>query len=460
MSSSDGLRQFVSRRNDILRDMEQVGTLIRYAVWEQKSTDYKEQLVARVTEIFTCHHQVARFLDRTLGQILLDGGGDIFYRPLIDVSIGFEDVAWSIKVASEEENLFKRQALIMAAQRKNKQVHSEVVKFVCAIESGELSRNYYVATDTTLIIAPDGSPTTVLATPEIFHHVCSYLGVKSIAQLACTCTALNRVSYSKEIICSYRWNSNVDDYDARKLVSMIRKHRAVKWLRLGGFQHKITDIVLQAILLDCDDLQILELLELPEVTGKMFYFIAAFCQKLRWFYLADLRRVFTDRMLLAITLACQKIRFLRLKFCTKISDMGIARCAKYWHNLTQLHLDHNDLSDKTTRLIVEKCKRITQLSIFRASNKSVKVIARGLPQLTQLWLHSAIITNKSFRVIAENERLTHLTLSGCHLISNNGIKAVAPQLSYLYIGNCSKVTEACRRAVQNYLQPTQLHPTD
>ena len=310
-----------------------------------------------------------------------------FDRQLTDILIGNEQLALhihSLEIDIEHRELTefaneKKIDEIVSMQKKSNQLFSEFLTLFRAITSPvERHAADCCTPNSTLGASPDRAPSAVLAIPDVFHLVGSFLGVRDTLQLACTCTTVNSAFYTKQdLIFSYSPRSAGEDeffYDARRLVSLVLKHPVVSSFQIDGFDI-FTDTCLQEVARHCPQLNHFSLEISGGVRDTGFAALAVHCRQLThlklelncecFVYNRDCPPCLTSKGLETVALGCPQLTHLYLKIYYNMEydghleqhsyGRGLDAVAKHCPRLTHLHLEDIDVPYKTMQIIAEHC---------------------------------------------------------------------------------------------------------
>ncbi|KAK3101016.1 hypothetical protein FSP39_000289 [Pinctada imbricata] len=289
---------------------------------------------------------------------------------------------------------------------------------------------------------------------ELAAKVFSYVDLADRARCACVCrswkvaaqesTLWNRMDFSKV-------EQRVTDNVATKLLSKCRPYLVHLNMRKCSHLHKPTFVNIS----ECRNLQDLNLSECTGLDDEALKVVVKGCTILLYLNLSHTD--ITDASLRAISKYCQNLQFLSLAYCKKFSDKGLqylaaGKCSKKLEYLdvsgclqmtpdgfksmasgctniqTMMLNDFSTLNDECIIAVASKCVRIHTLCI----------------------LGSPLLTDESFKRIANNKRLRKLRIEGNQRISDNSLKAIGKncvELEHLYVADCQRLTDASMKAI-------------
>ncbi|KJE90412.1 hypothetical protein CAOG_08543 [Capsaspora owczarzaki ATCC 30864] len=246
----------------------------------------------------------------------------------------------------------------------------------------------------------------------------------------------------------------------------------------------LTDFTVQAISVECHAIKRLSLANCTQITDLMFPFLARGCPeleeldvswcsmmgrfglklyatdtgsqfgahfttRLRFLRLKGCSRI-TDAGLDVLAAACPELRGIDLTACICVGDVGIRSLARHCPKLERLCISHCPLiSNAALKCLGEACPDLLSLECagcVRVTDAGVEAIAKHCPRLECLDLEDCIrLTDQSLRDIGRhNRRLARIILSNCDLLTDDGIRLLAngcPYLDTVELDNCSLLTD-------------------
>ncbi|XP_012069470.1 F-box/LRR-repeat protein 4 isoform X1 [Jatropha curcas] len=230
----------------------------------------------------------------------------------------------------------------------------------------------------------------------------------------------------------------------------------------------VTDEALMAVGTHCLSLEVLALYSFQRFTDKGLRAIGGGCKKLKNLTLSDCYFL-SDKGLEAIATGCRELTQLEVNGCHNIGTIGLEAIGKSCPRLTELALlycqrignhalieigkgckflqalhlvDCSSIGDDAICCIAKGCRNLKKLHIRRCyeiGNKGIIAIGENCKSLTDLSLRFCDslfirVGDEALIAIGQGCSLQQLNVSGCHLIGDDGITAIArgcPELIHL-----------------------------
>ncbi|XP_021365051.1 F-box/LRR-repeat protein 13-like isoform X4 [Mizuhopecten yessoensis] len=168
------------------------------------------------------------------------------------------------------------------------------------------------------------------------------------------------------------------------------------------------------------------------VTDASLRTISKYCANLQFLSMASCCK-YTDKGLqyLASGKSNKKLEYLDLSGCLQVTPEGFQNLASGCSNIHTLILnDFATLNDDCLKPITAKCFKLQNISI----------------------LGSPLLTDESFRRLAQRGKLKKLRIEGNHRISDQSLKVIGKnctQLEHIYVADCQKLTDLSLKALSN-----------
>ncbi|XP_033744599.1 dynein regulatory complex subunit 6-like isoform X5 [Pecten maximus] len=168
------------------------------------------------------------------------------------------------------------------------------------------------------------------------------------------------------------------------------------------------------------------------ITDASLRTISKYCANLQFLSMASCRK-YTDKGLQYLSSGknSKKLEYLDLSGCLQVTPEGFQNLAAGCTNMHTLILnDFATLNDDCLKPITAKCFKLQNISI----------------------LGSPLLTDESFRRLAQRGKLKKLRIEGNHRISDQSLKVIGKnctQLEHIYVGDCQKLTDLSLKALSN-----------
>lgn len=168
------------------------------------------------------------------------------------------------------------------------------------------------------------------------------------------------------------------------------------------------------------------------ITDASLRTISKYCANLQFLSMASCRK-YTDKGLQYLSSGknSKKLEYLDLSGCLQVTPEGFQNLATGCTNMHSLILnDFATLNDDCLKPITAKCYKLQNISI----------------------LGSPLLTDESFRRLAQRGKLKKLRIEGNHRISDQSLKVIGKncsQLEHIYVGDCQKLTDVSLKALSN-----------
>ncbi|XP_025107990.1 dynein regulatory complex subunit 6-like isoform X5 [Pomacea canaliculata] len=306
---------------------------------------------------------------------------------------------------------------------------------------------------------------------KIAIQVFSYVDIADLANCACVCRSWKVITQSGALWSRMnffevqkRLKDGVTDKVAARLLYKARPYlihlnlRECQHLKQATFVsvsqcRNIQDLNLSGCLgLDDDTLKLITkgckiLLYLnishTSLTDASLRAVAKYCVNLQYISLAFCNK-FSDRGLhyLSNGKCSKKLEYLDLSGCLQVTPQGFQNLASGCINLTTLILDDfPTLMDDSIIMMTEKCHKIHTVS----------------------FLGSPLLTDESFKHLAQLKQLRVLKVDGNHRISDDSMRMVGklcPDLQHIYLTDCQRLTDSTLKSFANCRSLTVLNIAD
>lgn len=302
---------------------------------------------------------------------------------------------------------------------------------------------------------------------KIAVQVFSYVDLKDLANCACVCRSWKVITQSSFVWCRMNFNQvrkNITDKIVCNLLPKSRMYlihlnmRDCEHLKRPAFTsvsecRNIQDLNLSGCLgLDDDAMttvvkgcKILLYLNVSHtnLTDGALRAVAKYCLNLQFLSLAFDGK-FSDRGLhyLATGKCAKKLEYIDLSGCLQITPLGFQNLANGCTNLTSLILNEfPTLLDDSITIMTEKCHKIHTVS----------------------FLGSPLLTDESFKHLAQLKTLKVIKVDGNHRISDVSMKMVGklcPDLQHVYLADCQRLTDTALKAFASCKNLTVLNVAD
>lgn len=302
---------------------------------------------------------------------------------------------------------------------------------------------------------------------KIAIQIFSYVDLADLANCACVCR-----SWKVIVQAGMLW-SKMNFYEVRKRVTdkvasrLLYKARPyLIHLNLRDCQHlKRPTFVSVSECRNIQDLNLSGCLGLDDETLKL---VAKGCKILLYLNLSYTN--LTDASLRAVAKYCMNLQYMSLAFCGKFSDRGLlylatGKCAKRLEYLDMsgcLQVTpqgfHNLANGCTnlTSLILDEFPTLLDDSIFIMTEKCRKIHTVSL-------LGSPLLTDESFKHLAQLKQMRVLKVDGNHRISDLSMKMMGklcPDLQHVYLTDCQRMTDSTLKSFAGCRNLTVLNIAD
>ncbi|XP_061187510.1 F-box and leucine-rich repeat protein 13-like isoform X3 [Saccostrea echinata] len=295
---------------------------------------------------------------------------------------------------------------------------------------------------------------------ELAVKVFSFLDIADLARCACVCRSWKVIAYHSSL-----WNRldfskvrnrlayGVTDMVTTKLLSKCRPYLIHLSMRGCSQLRSPTFMALS----ECRNLQDLNLSECKGLDDESLKLVVKGCKIILYLNLSH--TFITDASLRTISKYCHNVQYMSLAYCKKFSDRGLqylsaGKCSKKLeyldlsgclqitpdgfkslsHGCTMLQTlilnEFPTLNDDCMIAIAAKCTKINTLSI----------------------LGSPLLTDETFKRLANNRHIKKLRIEGNQRISDLSLKAIGKNctdLEHLYLADCQRLTDASLKAIAN-----------
>ncbi|XP_076469222.1 F-box and leucine-rich repeat protein 13-like isoform X1 [Babylonia areolata] len=302
---------------------------------------------------------------------------------------------------------------------------------------------------------------------KIAVQIFSYVDLKDLANCACVCRSWKVITQSSFVWCRmnfYEVRKKVTDKIATNLLPKARMY--LIHLNMRECQHLTHPSFVSVS--ECRNIQDLNLSGCLGLDDETLKLVAKGCKIL--LYLNISHTNLTDGALRAVAKYCMNLQFLSLAFCGKFSDRGLLYLAtgKCAGKLEYLDLSgclqvtpqgfHNLANGCTniTTLILNEFPTLMDESIMIMTEKCHKIH-------TVSFLGSALLTDESFKHLAQLKQLRVIKVDGNHRISDVSMKMVGklcPDLHHVYLADCQRLTDSTLKAFAACKNLTVLNMAD
>ncbi|XP_070192734.1 F-box and leucine-rich repeat protein 13-like isoform X2 [Littorina saxatilis] len=317
---------------------------------------------------------------------------------------------------------------------------------------------------------------------KIAVQIFSYVDLRDLANCACVCRSWKVITQSSFVWCRMNF------YQVRKKEEMHEKRKK------KANSHWVTDKIVTSLLpkarmylihlnmrdclhlkqpsftsvSECRNIQDLNLSGCLGVDDETLKLVAKGCKIL--LYLNISHTNLTDAALRAVAKYCMNLQFLSLAFCGKFSDRGLlylatGKCAK--------KLEYIDLSGclqvtpQGFQNLANGCFNITTLILDEFPtllDESVMIMTEKCHKIhTVSFLGSPLLTDESFKHLAQLRQLRVIKVDGNHRISDLSMKMVGklcPDLHHVYMADCQRLTDSTMKAFAGCKDLTVLNIAD
>lgn len=225
----------------------------------------------------------------------------------------------------------------------------------------------------------------------------------------------------------------------------------------------LTDRSLYAIARGCPNLVKLNISGCSAFSDTALGYLTGFCRKLKFLNLCGCVRTATDRALKAIGYNCNKLQYLNLGWCDRVSDEGIKSLAYGCPDLRAIDLCGCLLiTDDSVIALANNCLHLRSLGLYYCQN----ITDRAMYSLTQSREKNKHEVWASVKNSYEEEGLTNLNISQCIALTPPAVQALCdsfpalhtcPGRHSLIISGCLNLTTVhCACAVQAHRGSTVL----
>ncbi|KAL5014145.1 hypothetical protein ScPMuIL_008415, partial [Solemya velum] len=289
---------------------------------------------------------------------------------------------------------------------------------------------------------------------KIAIKILSYVDLADLARCASVCRSWKVITQA-HILWSrldfYRVRDSITDKVATKLLSKCRPY--LIHLNLRGCK-KITEPTFLTIS-ECRNLQDLNLSDCSSLNDETFKTVAKGCKILLYLNLSytDI----TDASLRIISKFCHNVQFLSLAFSRKFSDKGLLylACGRNGRKLEYLDLSGClQITPEGFKNLASGCHNLQTLILneFSTLNDDYLLpITENCPKLnTVSFLGSPLLTDETFKRLANWKKMKKIKVEGNHRISDVGVKTIGklcPNLEHVYMADCQRLTDVSLKAL-------------
>ncbi|GMG16651.1 unnamed protein product [Phytophthora fragariaefolia] len=222
----------------------------------------------------------------------------------------------------------------------------------------------------------------------------------------------------------------------------------------------LTDATCAALGAGCPELRVLRVNGVKGISDVGLRLIAAGCAKLELLHAANLYLVSDGRNrdfglegLRAIASRCPELQNLNLNGCFQLQERALVAIGLGCPSLRKLSLQAcPDVTLTAITAVLKGCQRLVRLDISgvrRCDDRMIRVVAKYGIAIAQLILAGCDrVSDAGLRYLANSraDQLELLDLTGCRLISDNGINVLCdafqrPKLAHLVLADCPLITQ-------------------
>lgn len=281
---------------------------------------------------------------------------------------------------------------------------------------------------------------------------CQWITDRTLNAVASHCPSLESLSLDSEL------------FKNEGIICVTKSCSLLKILRLQCIN--VTDEALLSVGYFCASLELLALYSFQRFTDRSFLAIGKGCKKLQQLTLSDCYFL-SDRSLEAIASGCKNLTHLEVNGCHNMGTRGLESIGKSCSALLELSLLYcQRVGNSALSEVGKNCSLLQALNLVDCSNindEAICSIAQGCLNLKKLHIRRCYevgdiglikigenckslmdlslrfvdrVGDKALIAIGQGCSLTHLNVSGCNLVSDTGITAIArgcPELIHLDI---------------------------